>query len=83
MNAVTAGSENNVNSVYVSDAATSRRVVNSPRRGGTASIHWSLIECFILADRQWILDDVGRLTLALQAQLWENPACALTGLFLT
>src|SRR6185436_2236561 len=50
MYAVTAGSENNVNSVSTSDAATSRSVVRSPCRGGTRSVHPSTIEYPILSD---------------------------------
>src|SRR4051794_24508997 len=50
MYAVTAGSENSVNSVYTSVTATSRSVVRSPRSGGTRSLHGSGIDCRILTD---------------------------------
>ena len=50
MYAVTAGSENSVNSVYTSAAATSRSIVRSPCRGGSPSVHASAIEYSILAD---------------------------------
>src|ERR1043166_4162380 len=39
MYAETAGSESRVKSEYTSDAATSRSVVRSPRRGGRRSVH--------------------------------------------
>src|SRR3954454_2287644 len=50
MYAVTAGSENSVNSVYTSVTATSRSVVRSPRSGGTRSLHGLGIDCRILTD---------------------------------
>ena len=50
MYAVTAGSENSVNSVETSDAATSRIVVRLPRSGGTRSVHRLSIDYRILAD---------------------------------
>src|SRR3954452_12571597 len=50
MYAVTAGSENSVNSVYTSVTSTSRSVVRSPRSGGTRSLHGSGIDCRILTD---------------------------------
>jgi hypothetical protein len=50
MYAVTAGSENSVNSAYTSETATSRSVATSPRNGGTRSLHRSGITCRILTD---------------------------------
>ena len=46
MYAVTAGFENKVNSVCTSDAATSRSVISSPRRRGTRSVHWLIIDAY-------------------------------------
>src|SRR5260370_13451386 len=58
MYAVTAGSENSVNSGYTSDAATSRSVVMWPLSGGTPSVHRLSIDFRIVADGspkvQWL-----------------------------